>query len=181
MANYTEVEESLIIKLYREYRQCKQNTFKLQPEDKQVLMKHITNLKDFNSYENRGYLFYKRFALPYCLPQQSTVARRRIGLGEGLSVIDREILHEIEVKLQTEALVDIWEGDIPDVCIVFASIIEAGFGAKLLPKVLNRGIQMETTVAQNAKILLDKRRKDKIKAAKQKIKDQIYGGLGKNN
>ena len=181
MANYTEAEESLIIKLYREYCRCKKNTFKLQPEDKQVLMKHITNLKDFVSYESRGYLFYKRFSLPYCLPQQSTAQKRRIGLGEGLSQLDRDILHEIEVKLQTEALVDIWEGDVPDECIMFASIIEAGFGAKLLPKVMNRGIQTEATVTQNARILLDKRKKDKIKATKQKIKDQIYGGLGKNN
>ena len=107
MANYTEEEQSLIIRLYREYCQCKQNTFELQPEDKQVLMKHITHLQDFDSYEGRGYLFYKRFTVPYCLPQQSTVTRRRVGLGEGLGNTDREILAQIEIKLQTEALVDI--------------------------------------------------------------------------
>ena len=132
-------------------------------------MKHITNLKDFNSYESRGYLFYKRFALPYCLPQQSTVTRRRVGLGEGLGNTDREILAQIEIKLQTEALVDIWEGALPDVCILFASIIEAGFGAKVLPKVMKTGIQAESEVSRNAKQLLAKRKKDRIKAMRKQF------------
>lgn len=164
MANYTEEETLLIISLYREYCQTKKNTYKLRPEDKQVLLKHLKDhYKDFDSYNHAGYVFYKRFPLPFVLPRQTSVEMRRSMSGEGLDSNASEILTHIEERIQSEMLIDIWAGEIPDVCIIFASIIEAGLGAKVLPRVKVDGdIQIDATVSLNAKAILKKRKEDKL-------------------
>jgi len=171
MASYTEEETLTLIKLYREYCQTKQGTFELQPEDKQVFMKHLGQwIEQFNSYDSQGYVFYRRFALPYVLPQQlGKGLRRAIGGGEGLSMEENELLSDIEGRIQAECLCDIWEGQIPDVCILFASIIEAGFGARVLPKVLNNGIQINSKIAADAKLIQKQRKKDKLKAMRKHL------------
>jgi hypothetical protein len=135
-------------------------------------MKQITNLNDFDTYDNRGYVYYKKFCLPYSLPLQNKKGRR-LGVGEGLNDLDRQILFNIERRIQTEALVDIWEGQVPDICVLFASIIEAGFGAKVLPKVIDKGMLLDSNVSRDAKKLLQDRKKDKIETKKKQLRLQL--------
>ena len=180
MANYTEDEQRLILRLYREYCQCKQHKFKITPEDKQVLMQHIKNIQDFSVYNYQGYVCYRRFALPYQLPTQTGPSTRTLEAGEGISSKEHDILAHIEQRIQIEALIDLWKGDIPDVCILFAAIVEAGFGAGLLPRPLNRGAQDENQVAVSAKAIMKQRKEDKIKAAKIKLRKEL-GNFGQHH
>lgn len=173
MANYTEAERSLILREYREYCQTKRNTYKLKPEDKLVLMEHIKEYTQFDTYDHRGYVFYKHFAIPYCLPTQSSKLQRRAMAGEGLSHEEQELLTAVEEKIQTECLIRIWEGYLPDVCLLHASIIELGYGEQVLPKPMNRATHGTSKISEDARILWNKRKQDKLKATKERIRKQF--------
>jgi hypothetical protein len=143
-------------------------------------MQHLKSNTEFDVMGHEGYIFYRRFPLPYCLPQQSNIRMRREA-GEGLSSRDHEILNNIQDRIQVEALINIWDDGPNDVCILFAAMIEASLGAKVLPRVSNEGVHILADVSTTAKTIWKKRKQDKIKAAKKQIKDHIYEGLGKNH